>query len=282
MSAGYCFPILAQPVEDEEIKIYRTASSRLWSCYRLENKVYDEQKFNELLKNKECSHFKELKIDFTKQTLIGFKVQGDCFVHGIARVFRLEQTKTYQVRVKNIWGGCRAAGAYSSWLVIDKIPDDYKVEFSETRVDDLKYGFDADDSERQNLEVLESHKIDLQGCIPTYLVKSFIIKDEATYLKAIRQDAERERCLKNVEKIDFEKNSLLGIAINSGYCHYPLGLKFEALKNDQKKEINLKISYIYPKGSLCRAVSRYGLWVLVPKIPDGFEVKFDVRSQFTN
>ena len=69
---------------------------------------------------------------------------------------------------------------------------------------------------------------------------------------------------------------LLGLEINSGYCRRPSGLEFQTTKNEQQYILN--ISYIKPTG-LCRALSQYDLWVIVPKIPDGFKVKFNVEAK---
>jgi hypothetical protein len=280
-SFSYLLPAQkAQNAEGQEVRIYQETHSRLWRCYHPEKDVYDEQKFNDLVQNQECSQLKELKIDFTKQSLIGFRVHGDCFVHGTAKVFRQEETKTYQVRVRKIWGGCRAAGAYTGWLVIDKIPADHKVEFSETRVDGLRNGFEVNDLETEKQsEVLSSRQIDLKGCVQMYPTYQLVIKDETNYLNSIRHDASHEKCLKDVEKVDFEKNSLLGLEINSGYCRRPAGLEFQVLKDETAKQYLFNIGYTDPKGSVCRALSQYELWVLVPKIPDGFEVKFNVQAK---
>lgn len=196
------FSVSAQINEETEIVIQQKISSRFLSCYLLKNAVYDEQKFKEISEDKNCSHLKSVNIDFTKQTLIGFRVNGDCFVRGDAKVFRDDEAKTYKIRVQKIWGGCRAAGTYTGWVVIDKIPADYKVEFSESRIDNLQFNINDSDEEK-----LETRGIDLKGCIQTYFTKRFVIKDEVSYLKAIRNDSSREYCLKNIENIDFNKCS---------------------------------------------------------------------------
>lgn len=130
---------------------------------------------------------------------------------------------------------------------------------------------------RASAQNLETREIDLKGCIQTIFQKSFIIKDRETFLKTIRNDMSRERCLKDLEKIDFEKNSLLGIELNTGYCDAPLGLEAQAFKNEPEKQYLVKISYVEPRGS-CRALSQYDLWLLVPKLPENYTVKFDVKG----
>lgn len=128
-----------------------------------------------------------------------------------------------------------------------------------------------------NAQNLETRQIDLKGCIQTIFNKKFIIKDRETFLKTIRNDASRDFCLKNLEKIDFDKHTLIGIELNTGYCRTPLGLEANAVKDEAEKQYILKITYTEPQG-VCRALSQYDLWLLVPKLPDNYAVKFDVRG----
>jgi hypothetical protein len=85
-----------------------------------------------------------------------------------------------------------------------------------------------------------------------------------------------ESCKKNIKNFDFSKYTYLGIEINSGYCRYPLGLKYQAVKDTYNRKYILKISYDDPGSRTCRALSRYDLWVRVPKLPAGYSVKFEV------
>ena len=125
---------------------------------------------------------------------------------------------------------------------------------------------------------VETWDTDLKDCIQTTFEKELIIKDRETFLKKIRNDVSRDQCLKEFEKIDFDKNTLLGIELNTGYCRTPIGLEANAVKNETEKQYILNISYTEPQG-LCRALSRYDLWILVPKIPDNYTVKFDVKTK---
>lgn len=129
------------------------------------------------------------------------------------------------------------------------------------------------------IESLKIREVDLKGCIQTIFNKQFIITTEADYLKTIRNDASRDYCLKNVEKIDFGKESLLGLEINSGYCRRPVGLEFQVLKDNKSKEYQFNINYADPKGALCRALSQYDLWVVTPKIPENYTVKFNAEPK---
>lgn len=124
---------------------------------------------------------------------------------------------------------------------------------------------------------LETREIDLKGCIQTSFRQEFIIRTQEDFLKAIRDDASRDYCLKNLEKIDFEKTALLGIELNTGYCRRPFALEARAVKNEAERQIILQIAYEKPRGT-CRALSRYDFWVLVPKIPENFTVIFDAKA----
>ena len=119
----------------------------------------------------------------------------------------------------------------------------------------------------------------MKGCISTIFKSEFVIKDNETFLKSIRNDMSRDDCLRHLEKIDFEKHTLVGLNINSGYCDVPVGLKYEVLKDDAAKQYLLNITYIDPQGSVCRAMSDYDFWLLVPKLPEKYEVKFEVKFE---
>ena len=130
-----------------------------------------------------------------------------------------------------------------------------------------------------------SREIDLKGCIQTDYGKDYVIKDEETFLKTIRTDASRDSCLEELKqfdydkKIDFGEYTLLGIQINSGYCGVPLGLNYHISQDKKEKRYLLDISYIDPGNSTCRALSQYDLWMIVPKFPDDYEVKFEVSAR---
>jgi len=132
-----------------------------------------------------------------------------------------------------------------------------------------------------NAQNLETRQIDLKGCIQTFFGDQFVIKDRETFLKKIRSDASRDKCLKDFGKFDFDKHTLLGIELNTGYCRTPLGLEAQAVKNETEKQYVLKISYIEPRGT-CRALSQYDLWLLVPKLPENYTVKFEVKGRLDN
>ncbi len=125
-------------------------------------------------------------------------------------------------------------------------------------------------------KVLETKQYDMKGCVRLWFEEK-IIKNQADFLQAIRNDAGREKCLQDLEKIDFDKYSLFGIQMNTGYCRYPNGLKWEAIEDKTKKELTINISYIKPNG-VCRALSQYDLWLLLPKIPADYQLKTEIMA----
>jgi hypothetical protein len=116
-----------------------------------------------------------------------------------------------------------------------------------------------------------------KGCFQMAALKKDLISNETEFLNSVRNDASREKCLKDLEKIDFEKNRIYGVTINSGYCRVPVGLKFTATKDVENKQLILNISYLKPNG-ICRALSRYDLWVVLPKPPRDY---YGFRYQIT-
>jgi hypothetical protein len=127
-------------------------------------------------------------------------------------------------------------------------------------------------------KIVKLQQFEMKGCIQLFYESEKLIKNQPDFLQAIRNDASREKCLQDLEKIDFDKYSLFGIEINSGYCRYPIGLKWEAIEDTTKKEFHINISYIKPNGT-CRALSQYDLWLLLPKIPNDYQVKSQISAR---
>lgn len=274
---------ISQQSDESEVPVIQDAGQRRYGCY-MEKGMVDKAGLKKLNEDENCAVItKSLKVDFAKHTLISYHTNGDCFVHATAKAFRNDVAKEYMVRIKNIWGGCRAAGSFQGWIVIEKIPSNYTLSFAVARVTwrdekTVEEYVELDSQPIKKPEMLETRGIDLKGCIHTYFQRSYVIKDEETYLKAIRNDASRPFCLKNVEKIDFNKHTLLGIEINSGYCRVPAGLTYKTIKDRAKKQYLLEISYLDPGYAICRARSQYDLWVLVPKLPEDYKAAFEVKA----
>ncbi len=138
----------------------------------------------------------------------------------------------------------------------------------------------AQTTNSKSIQIIESREVNLKGCIQTHFQKEYVIKSEVDYLKAIRNDASRTFCLEHLEKIDFGKNSLVGIEVDSGYCRRPVGINAVVTDELENKQVSIEISYRKPNG-LCRAVSKYDFWLLVPKISESYKVAFKFHIQET-
>jgi hypothetical protein len=310
MICGLAGFVSGQPEEQfgKEVKIFRPDQFGLFSqdCLQIDTMVYNEESLNKLLAFERCVR-KELpqdRFDLKKQTIIGYSVGGDCLMSLGTKLYRDDDKKLFTFVMRNIWGGCRAGGWKRGLFAIDKIPSDYRVKFVEYLVEEYptkrirehsdsgaiwtadgqkvasepaaaEPGENAKVIERAN--PLETREIDLKDCIWPPLRSQMVIKDDETFQKNLRTDAQKNFCGKELGKIDFSKYSLLGIDLDTGYCRTPVGLEYKAFRDDEKKQVTLKISYIEPHGT-CRAMSSYNLWVLVPKIPEGYEAKFEVKA----
>lgn len=123
-------------------------------------------------------------------------------------------------------------------------------------------------------------EIALKSCIRLTARETNIIRDDASLLAAIRNDGSHERCVREITElgIDLHSNTLVGVSINSGYCRRPPGLTYDLETDYAKSTATLKIMYSDPRGGLCAALSRYDLWVLIPKPPEGFSIEIDVGA----
>jgi hypothetical protein len=128
-----------------------------------------------------------------------------------------------------------------------------------------------------NQEIIETRPVDIKGCIRHFPSRQIVIRDAESFRKAIRSDASRDWCDKNLESIDFDKHSLLGVALVTDYCDRPAGLAHQLIKDTATKKYLFDISYDTPTG-VCRRMGYWDVWVIVPKIPDDYEVGFKVRK----
>jgi len=309
LAGSMVFNVSAQPAKQfgKEVPVSPVGGAAGFTnvCLQVDTMVYNEESLKKLLAFEDCSKmFGGGKIDLKKETLIGWQAGGDCHMFVETKLYRNDQEKLFTFVINNFYGGCRAAGWRHGLFTIEKIPPDYKVKFVEYLVERYNVGQarEASDSgetwtaDGQKVppppaaatpsvppaEVpvtpLETREIDIKGCIWLRSMESQnVIKDNETFQQAIRKDASHDRCLKDIEKIDFSKNTLLGINLNTGYCRTPVGLEAKAFRDDAKKLFTLQVSYIEPHG-ICRAMSSYDLWVLVPKMPEGYEAKFEVKA----
>lgn len=255
-------------------------------CYMREEGVFDEAKLKPLLERKECAEeLKTLNIDFVKHTLIGWSAHSDCHMQVRTKVFRSDTEKKYLVVINIIYGGCRAGGSRSGWIVVDKIPDGYTLDMKEVRVDRI-HGINANGADfyfpkpPSNIKpvLIESREIDVQGCLPLDRQSQWIlIKEE--FLQRALEDKSRE-CKQLFKKlaIDFDKYTLAGYNINTGDCYRPPGLSQQVFNDAGEKRYVMEISYTQRHGS-CHIPRWHAVWVLVPKLPEGYGFEFALKEK---
>jgi hypothetical protein len=227
---------------------------------------------------KRClDHFKSLNIDFETHTLVHYAFEnGHCARPPDLRFETIREFSSDARENRNLLRiSFRSAGAdycrtwttYPLWVIVPKLPEGFRFDFQANAVAP---------AQESAAEKLETRSINLQGCIQMHFTRQFVIRNNETYLKAIRNDAGRDRCLQNVEPIDFDTHTLVGINLNTGYCRVPAGLEYQATRDNGKKEYTLSISW--QSGGICRAMSQYDLWVLVPKLPNDYGLVFEPKA----
>jgi hypothetical protein len=114
---------------------------------------------------------------------------------------------------------------------------------------------------------------DIKGCVSLRNKGESVITDQAGFDRLLQKlPGEDQTCKKNLSKIDFTKNSLLGMHIRSGYCREPSGLRPYVIDHPREKQYQLMAVYISKEG-ICRHIGGYDLWVLVPKLPGLYGVE---------
>jgi hypothetical protein len=120
------------------VPILQEVGSKSWcSTPKDLGPVVDEETFKKTLAVECFSYLKQLHVDFSKQTLITYRVSGDCFVHGSIRITRNDAQKNYTLSVTKHYGGCRAVGTFAGWVLIEKLRPDYTLETVEHSVEGL-------------------------------------------------------------------------------------------------------------------------------------------------
>jgi hypothetical protein len=76
--------------------------------------------------------------------------------------------------------------------------------------------------------------------------------------------------------IDFSKYTLIGQWLNLGNCPAGRGYDVSVVRDDAAREYR---HHTVARSMPCRGVSRKALWILVPKLPDGYTVRFESTSR---
>jgi len=126
---------------DVEVPVIKETGSGSWCTVRLKERgpLINKEQFDEMMSSeaaKDCPVLDTMKIDFEKQSLLTYRVNGDCFVRANAKLTRNDELKKYTLRVTRTFGGCRAAGSFQGWMVFEKLRSDYKLETELTTLDE--------------------------------------------------------------------------------------------------------------------------------------------------
>lgn len=257
-------------------------------CSINENGVHDKEKLQKLYFRKECEDsIKALNLDLTKQTLVGYSVGSDCHMQVKIRTYRSDREKKYLTIINNIYGGCRAGGWRSGWIILDKLPDGFTLEVKEVKVDRI-HGPDRDDAfQFPKLptgippEVLESREVDIQGCLPlTGQSQWVLIKPEFLLAAIDRFPEQKAECAAIFEKlnIDFQTYDLAGYNLNTGDCNRPAGIQQRVVKDYDELVYRLELTYPRRTGS-CHVITHHPVWVLVPKPPAGYSFRIEAKEK---
>lgn len=129
--------------------------------------------------------------------------------------------------------------------------------------------------QQEPLQLLELQQSEIDRCIPLY--QGVVVKHQPVIGALIRQDYSYKYCREKLKSIDFTNQTLIGVVINSGACQRPPGLKYQLFKDSKHQKYVLKISYQKPEG-LCRALSRYPLWLLAPNLVEQYPIEVEIAS----
>jgi len=255
-------------------------------CFRMEDGIYDEAKLAALRRDARCAEsIKGLDFDHTKHTLIGWSARSDCHMSVRSKVFRSEKEKKYLVIINNIYGGCRAGGSRSGWIVIDKMPAGYTLEMKEVGVDRI-HGINDTGADfyfpkpKSNIKpvLIESRQVDVQGCLPLDRQSQWIlIKDEFLQTALAGKSRECRQLFKNLA-IDFDKYTLAGYNVNTGHCSRPPNLELKVFDDAAEKRYVMEIGYSRP-GGYCHVPTYHPIWVLVPRLPEYYGFEFNVNPK---
>lgn len=130
----------------------------------------------------------------------------------------------------------------------------------------------------------EPVELELGRCLPLSYGTTTIITDQNGMWSAIRNDASRDNCIIEIQKlnVDLAENVLVGTNINSGFCGRPPGLAAELETDHESLTATVKIRFDNIGYERCAAMSSFVYWIAVTKPPQGFTIKVDVGPRQIN
>lgn len=113
-------------------------------------------------------------------------------------------------------------------------------------------------------------EVDLGYCIPQDVIgQEYVIESDSMYQLLLGYSVCPDYSL---PYIDFNAHTLLG-KFASGQCK--VSFQPQVLKDELSKQYNFVV-YVFDRG-ICKSQGMKMNWVLVPKLPPNWVVKFDVR-----
>ena len=126
--------------------------------------------------------------------------------------------------------------------------------------------------ENQTENQLEASPVDMSSCLDLQINETnTVIRDQRELEVAIKKNFKTLNCMKSLPEIDWDRYLLVGNNISSGACGRPDGLDFNYSHAAGSNTLYLDITY-YENQNLCRALSQYLYWLLIPKPNEEVEV----------
>ena len=133
---------------------------------------------------------------------------------------------------------------------------------------------DTNDIKIQYIDVNE----EFSTCISPFDLrgKEFVINSEEEYLKLLEYRSLNPRC-ENFEllEIDFSKKTLLGKYAEGVGCS--INFEREVKRDETRKKIVYSIEVV--EEGLCEMLGSSMNWILIPKVPPGYSVDFEVEKK---
>lgn len=283
----------AQPDGYREVSHRGLLASEKLGCF-LASGPYEAKKLEAIAAEKpNCAYLRDLKVDRQKESLVYYHVGSDCHMRVKLKVFRVNAEKKYKVVINVIYGGCRAGGWRSGWIAFEKTPPGYNIDVHEVGADryDVRekgadhFVFPKPPSVIKRETLAPPTVIDLKGCLPLSGQSRWVIRHEVHLENAIGHGDDAARC-RDVFKtlaVDFSKHTLVGYSFASGHCERPPGLEFELVKetssDPREDRFLLTARFTSPGENYCKTWTTYPLWMLVPKLPEGYSFDFDAKAK---
>jgi hypothetical protein len=125
---------------------------------------------------------------------------------------------------------------------------------------------------------LKTIEVDLIYCIKfNFENPNYIFKTTLALESALRPYNNADICGEKIKDIDFSRYTLLGVDIYNGECHsFPM--EHKVIKDEAAKLYRFQVTH--PQAKIpCAGIYHHELWVLAPKLPEGYDVVFEITEK---